>query len=175
MQKNTLTTKQSRKLENKIEKSTIPLYIIGFLALTISIVCFTVPLSFLPKRKTLNDFGIGDETQTFLESFGIIPTILFLIILFGLLFFAVLVDTKYLSLKKDLIEKKTISLTTKVKNIKKLKGDSEEIYDVYIEKNSAELNKIRYLKSEFPNLEKDNSISITLTANAKFVLETKIL
>jgi hypothetical protein len=116
-----------------------------------------------------------DKSLTLSQSIGILPTLILLIILGCLFFIIVLRHTKYFKLKKDLISGVILTFETKIIRIRELAGDAEKEYDVYLEQNDANLEKLNYLISEFPNIKAGDFIRVTLTQNAKFVLSTEKL
>lgn len=133
-----------------------------------------IPIKFIPTRKAQAIQGF-EANQAFAEYFGIIPTFIILFILGVFIFTLVLRHSKFLNLKKDLKEKKSITIISKIANIRELKGDREKEYDVFLEKNTENLKKLNFLKSEFPDIRKGDIIKVTFTKNAHCVMSTEIV
>lgn len=174
IKKSKLSKDQIAKIEDRIEKGKNRFIFVSIIMALLIIVSFFIPVGFLPSRRSyrLRDL---DKSLTLSQLIGIVPTLIFLTLIGFLFFVVVLRHTKYFKLKKDLIDGNILTFETKIIRIRELAGDAEKEYDVYLEKNDASLEKLNYLISEFPNLRKGDSIRVTLTQNAKFVLSTEIL
>ncbi len=166
-----LTRDEKLKLEKRIEKGRNRLIFVCFIMIVLTIAVFLIPIGFLPSKKgfLIND---SDRNLTFVQSIGFIKTVIILLILGCLFFVAVLHHTKYFKLKKDLIIGITLTFDTKIIRIRELAGDAEKEYDVYLEQNIANINKLNYLISEFPNIQVGDMIKVTMTKNAHFVVYT---
>ena len=78
-------------------------------------------------------------------------------------------------LKKDLEEKKVIILSAKVSSIEELKGGGKKgyEYEIYLEKNEANIKKVYFFPDSLSEIENGNCIKLTLTPNAHFVLSAE--
>lgn len=169
-----LTKDQIARIENRINKGRNRLIIVSIIMTLLIIASFIIPVGFLPSKRSYRLYDM-DKSLTLSQSIGILPTLILLTILGCLFFIIVLRHTKYFKLKKDLIDGVILTFETKINRIRELAGDAEKEYDVYLEQNDANLDKLNYLISEFPNIQAGDFIRVTLTQNAKFVLSTEKL
>ncbi len=168
-----LTKDQTTLLEERFDKGLKSLLYASVLWIII-LVSIIVPIRFIPTRKAHAIQGL-EANQTFSEFFGIVPTIIFLLIIGIFIYGLALRHSKFLSIRKDLKERKTITIISKITDIRELKGDREKEYDVFLEKNTEGLKKLNYLQSEFPDIRKGDTIKVTLTKNAHCAVSTEIV
>ncbi|MDR0232487.1 MAG: hypothetical protein LBI82_10265 [Dysgonamonadaceae bacterium] len=153
-----LTRKQKERVNGRIEQEQKGLLAIGCFYVIMIIVTF-IPLY---SRRGRDLGGLSA-----MEFFGYIPTTLFLIIVGAIIFFFTIRWTKYFKLKKDLEEKQSITILTKVSYIS---GDAKKGYEVFLEKNEANIPKVFFEFYEFPQIKKGDFVELTLTPNAHLVL-----
>lgn len=168
-----LTKEQEALLKERLERGVKSL-LHGSLVWMFLIIATIIPLKYIPTRKAQAVQGI-EANQSFAEYFGIFPTLIFLLIWGIFIYSLVLHYSKFFKLQKDLRERKIITVVSKIANIQELKGDEEKEYNVFLEKNKANINKIRLLISELPNICKGDTVKVTLTKNAHSVLSTEIV
>ena len=155
-----LTKKQEEKLNKCIEQEEKVLLIVGASFFVIIVLMF-IPIY----RWRGADLG----GVSVMEFFGFIPTTLFLIIFYAVMF--VYPIRKFVKLKKDLKEKQAITISTKVLSIE---GNDKKGYKVFFEENEANIQKVHFYYNELPDIKEGDSIKLTLTPNAHFVLSTEL-
>ena len=154
-----LTKKQIEQIENRIEQEQK-----GFIPLCVTFLIM-VGVTFIPLHSRRgHDLG----GTTVMDFFGFVPTSLFLITIGVIMFLNS--ARLFFKLKKDLKEKQAITLLTKVLNIE---GNDKKGYKVFFEKNEANIQKVHFFYNELPEIKEGDSIKLTLTPNAHFVLSTE--
>jgi len=168
-----LTKEQEFQIQQRLHKSVKRLLNASVLW-TVIIIVVLIPLRFIPSRNAEGIQGMN-TSLSFAEYMGFLPTLFFLLIIGILIYGLVLSHSRFFGLRKDLKGKETITFTARVAGVRELKGDDEKEYDVFLEKNLGRLKKLNYLLSEFPDVKKGDTIKVTLSLNAHFVLTTEII
>jgi len=156
-----LTKKQEEQINEGIDRGIIAIFKMGAIWLIAIIVSF-IRLAF------------RHDTTFAVIFFNSTLGILLFIIIGVVLFIYATRNSKFFELKKDLKEKKAIILSAKVSSIEELKGGVKKEYEVFLEKNEANIEKVRFFHDNFSEVKKGNYIKLIVTPNAHFVLSAEL-
>jgi len=154
-----LTQRQEAQINDHIDRSTIGVFKKNLIWVILVIIAFL-------------RFALRGNTMVF----SMIFLICFVVMALSLIAIFIYSMREISVLKKDLKEKKAIVLSAKVSSIKELKGGGKKgyEYEIYLEKNEANIEKVHFFPDNCLEIKKGNYIKLTLTPNAHFVLSAKL-
>ena len=153
-----LTQKQKEQIDYRIDRLTAGVFKKNLIWVIATIIAF---FRFLR-------FAIGGNTT----NVAMLLLICFLVMAIFLIFIFIYSIKNIHKLKKDLEGKKAIVLSAEISSIEELKGGGKKgyEYEIYLEKNEANIEKVHFFSDNSFEFEKGDHIKLTLTPNAHFVL-----
>ena len=152
-----LTKKQEEQINESIDRGIITIFKKNFIWVIAMIIAF---FRFVFRENT------AAVTMILLICFVVMALSLVAIFIYSM--------RKISRLKKDLKEKKAIILSAKVSSIEELKGGVKKEYEVFLEENEANIEKVRFFHDNFSEVKKGNYIKLIVTPNAHFVLSAEL-
>lgn len=163
-----ILTKRSKKIERLVYRIAIGYLIIMGIG-------FFVPIGFLPKsgRRIKGNFS-----ETLPEQIGTGNYILVMIAICAIICGIILYFNKYFDLKKDLVEERTLKLSTTVEKVKYVNSDfGDPQVKVWIKPNRYDVNEV-YIDVTMKDADKitrNTELELVLSVNAYVPLQFNIL